>query len=134
MPVDPRELVPPDSYNYLKSRGLDPLILIDARIVKIYATLKNKFPKIYCNNWHRGGNFAQSGYRNDGSGAPVSQHRFGRAIDIHGIDPRILYNHLLKWRLLSYREITAIESLQDTPSWVHIDVRYSPAGFQIVRG
>jgi hypothetical protein len=132
--VDARELVPPDSFKYCKSRGLNPLILLDQRIIKIYATIKSKFPKAICNNWHLGGKYSQSGYRNDGSGAPVSQHRFGRALDIHGVDPRVLYNHLLKWRLLSYRDITAIESLSDTPSWVHIDVRYSPSGFQIVRG
>lgn len=132
--MDARELVPPDSYQYCKSKGLDPLILLDSRIVKIYATIKNKFPRAYVNNWHLGGKFSQSGYRNDGSGAPVSQHRFGRAIDIHGVDPRVLYNHLLKWRLVWYRDITAIESLADTPSWVHIDVRRAPNGFQIVRG
>jgi hypothetical protein len=132
--MDARELVPPDSYQYCNSKGLDPLILIDSRLVSVYKTIKKYFPQAYVNNWHKGGKLQQSGYRNDGSGAPVSQHRFGRAIDIHGVTPIVLYNHIRKWRLIHYRAITAIEALQDTPSWLHIDVRYSQAGFQIVRG
>jgi hypothetical protein len=131
--IDSTELVPPDSYDYCKSKGLNPLILIDARLVKIYGILKGKFPKIYCNNWNVGGAYKQSGYRNDGSGAPVSQHRFGRALDLHGVDPSILYKHILNNRKLFYKDITAIESLEDTKGWVHIDVRYATE-FTIVRG
>ena len=132
--IDSRELVPPDSYKHCKDRGLDPLILIDSSLVSVYKTIKKYFPGAYVNNWHKGGKFQQSGYRNDGSGAAVSQHRFGRAIDIHGVAPAILYNHIRKWRLIHYRAITAIEDLRDTPGWLHVDVRYNPDGFSIVRG
>jgi hypothetical protein len=132
--IDSRELVPPDSYEYCKSRELNPLILIDSRLVRIYGILKTKFSKIYCNNWHVGGDYKQSGYRNDGSGAIISQHRFGRALDLHGVEPHVLYKHILNSRKIFYKDIKAVESLEDTKGWVHIDVRYSLTEFTIVRG
>lgn len=131
--MDVRELVPKSAYTYCKQMGFDPLILIDSRIINIYSTLKKVFPAIYVNNWHNGGEFDQSGYRNDlNVGSKLSQHRFGRAIDIHGIDPKKLYDYITKNRTLLFKSVTAIEKLSDTPGWLHLDVRAGE--FKIVNG
>jgi hypothetical protein len=131
--MDSRELLPKTSYKYCVASGIDPLILIDSRIISIYTALKKVFPSIYVNNWHVGGKFDQSGYRNDpNTGSRLSQHRFGRAIDIHGVDHKKLYDYIVKNRTLLFKHVTAIEDLKDTPSWLHIDVRFGD--FKIVNG
>ena len=131
--MDSRELVPKSAYLYCKQRGHDPMVLIDSRIISIYTALKKVFPSIHVNNWHIGGQFDQSGYRNDPNiGSKLSQHRFGRAIDIHGVDHKKLYDYIIKNRTLLFKHVTAIEELKDTPGWLHIDVRFGE--FKIVNG
>ena len=79
-----QELIPPDLY---KDRGDVALIAMDDRILITIDRLREHFSlPITINNWHDirvAKPFTQRGYRNDtGVGAPLSQHRFGRAVDM----------------------------------------------------
>ena len=82
------------------------------------------------NDKYRGGTFNFSGYRPCSTkiGASESQHRHGRAFDpkAKGMTPQQIHKiirdnqeELMGWGL------TTIEDLRDTPTWTHIDTRYT---------
>ncbi|MEM5810156.1 MAG: D-Ala-D-Ala carboxypeptidase family metallohydrolase [Candidatus Aenigmatarchaeota archaeon] len=83
---------------------------------------------VIVNNWKTGGQYQYSGFRprNCETGAEYSQHRFGRAFDIKitGMTSQEIYKKILENKehpLL--KNITAIEDISLTPTWVHIDCR-----------
>jgi hypothetical protein len=78
------------------------------------------------NNWHLGGAFSESGFRDPGSqtGARLSQHKRGAAFDTKYRDapPREVFDYLLA-HADEFPLITVVEDIAATPSWVHFDVR-----------
>lgn len=61
-------------------------------------------------------------------GGSLSQHRFGRAIDlkISGLTPQEIYAHILKNpKVFMDLGLTTIEDIRDTPTWNHLDIRYT---------
>ena len=59
-------------------------------------------------------------------GAKLSQHRYGRAIDIQvaGMDPQEVYDYILKHAdVFRAVGLTTMEDVRDTPTWNHLDVR-----------
>ena len=135
-----QEFVPPLVYTTLIKRGLDPIfLLMDNRIIEAYKRLKTKFPDLYVNNWHHdNGTLSQCGFRDSVStGAVFSQHRYGRALDLHTTVTELaaVREEILKnWK--DYPEITTMEDPQDTPGWIHIDCRFQldSSKIHIVRG
>ena len=83
------------------------------------------------NDWHMSGPFQYRGFRPPEytEGAKMSQHRFGRAIDIsvNGMFSDELANLIIERRLAAWPYITAIENPEHTPTWVHVDCRNSTA-------
>lgn len=131
---DLRELVPPDVY---MDRGPAAWELLDPRALIVLDALREKFGPCVVNDWHLGGGFKESGFRNPvtGTGARLSQHKFGRAFDckFKNAKPREVFDHLLEhadeWPLL-----TVLEDVEHTWSWVHIDVRAADwQGIRVVK-
>jgi len=81
------------------------------------------------NDWAFGGGYQFSGLRpfDCKTGAKMSQHRFGNAIDIkvEGWDAEDLRNLIREnWKFLHDKfGLTTME--KDTPTWLHVDFRYT---------
>lgn len=121
-----KELVPPDVYSI---RGEASSQLMDIRIVNVAQYIRDKIGKpIIINNWSSGGQYKESGLRNflTSTGAKFSQHKFGRALDLKvvGMDAEDVRNWIRSnWNELKAIGLTTIE--KDTPTWIHIDCRYT---------
>jgi len=113
---------------------------IDSRIISLAQFTRDFFGKsITINNWWDEGDAIQtalpderqySGFREPSCtvGASVSQHRFGRAIDIKvaGLTPQEVYHAILaaQDKFLA-AGLTTLEDIRDTPTWNHLDIRYT---------
>lgn len=122
---DLQELVPPEIfsiYSYNSIWFLDPVMV--ALVEQLRVDLNTP---ITINNWHTGGKYKNSGYRSPDclEGAKYSQHKFGRACDIRvkGMTPEQVRQYLRDNYHLYEDGLTTIE--KDTPTWVHIDCRYT---------
>jgi hypothetical protein len=119
------EFVPPSIFHRYGSKAI---WFIDPKMVDIAQSLRYEFDVPgTINNWHSGGQLMNRGYRTPGAevGAYLSQHKKGCAIDIsfEGISPDEVYDYVrLFWRALG---VTAIEDTTYTPSWVHLDIRWT---------
>ena len=120
-----QELVPRDLYN--KHNGSEKLwLLFDMYLLQEADRLRKRYGACYVNNWHNGGNLQQCGFRNDlGTGAEFSQHRFGRALDLHfvKVTAEEVRQELIKDCQQGRNEI--IKGIELGVSWLHIDVRNS---------
>lgn len=107
---------------------------IDPKLIEIAEFIRERFGwPVTINNWHLDGPYQYSGFRSPSCtiGAKLSQHRFGRAIDIKlmgrsnsGAD--ILREDILNHKdLYMKRGLTTIESGEFAPTWCHIDTRYT---------
>lgn len=128
MIVDLRDYVPGQIY---KSYGSRSSIFIDPKVIIIHRVLEEKFGKRpIINNYHLGGTLSERGFRlpTSTTGAPLSQHRFGRAIDITipGIIATIAYDEIMSnSKFLIDVGCTTIEDIAYTKSgnWIHLDCR-----------
>ena len=123
------EFVCPEIYS---ARGGQSIHLLDMRIIMAVQYLREQIGKpIKINDWWSGGHYHESGLREftTKTGARLSQHKFGRAVDIKvsGMTPREVYEVVMQNEeyLIEHQLITTIESLASTPSWLHIDCRYT---------
>ncbi len=93
---------------------------MDKRIITIADYLRESLKTpITINNWHIGGQRNESGLRawNTTTGAAWSQHKYGRAADLHfeGLKPEDVRNYIRKnFAVLSAMGLTTIE--KDTPT------------------
>jgi hypothetical protein len=123
------ELVPPEIYS---QRGEKSIALLDMRIVNGLQHLRELANVPFTiNNWINKGIFDERGLRlpNTRTGAKWSQHKYGRAIDIdpQGMSIAGLFG-ILKANEKYFIErqwITAIENIEYTRTWLHIDCRYT---------
>ncbi len=126
----PQEFLPRGLYTI---RGPAALIVMDARILWTLDALRDYFGvPITSNNWHTGGPYTQRGFRDDaGTGAPLSQHRFGRAddFDIRGVTAEE-FRQLAKSGKLA-KELQYITRIEEGTTWCHIDCASIP-GTEIV--
>lgn len=127
------ELVPPEIY---ESRGERAWELLDVRILMSLQTLRDRVGRIVVNDWWWGGRFKESGLRSftTATGAALSQHRFGRAIDAKPADvtPREAADYVLA-HPDDFPYLTTIENPEATPTWLHMDCRnHGQAGIWIV--
>lgn len=81
---------------------------------------------IKINDWNNAGQYHYSGYRpkNCLIGARLSGHKQGYCFDIkvQGMKPLDVYEYILTHQAM-FPEITEIEDINSTPSWVHISCR-----------
>jgi len=127
---DPREFVPPSIYNQFGAEK--SWWFVDMRLPLICKQIKDDFggAAVIINNWHFGGVSQNSGYRTPTStvGASLSQHRRGCAADVKvkGYTAKQVYDLILankdKYMALG---LTTLEDIADTPTWTHLDTRYT---------
>lgn len=125
---DLREFV---SHAQWQAYGEGVIKFIDPRIVDGMTFLRQWFDApIIINNWHTGGRFQERGLRalNTTTGARMSQHKFGRAVDfnVQGLTAHDVYVRIIDgWdKVRLFTEFTTIEDVADTPTWTHIDCRW----------
>jgi len=104
-----------------------PIWFINPKIITIAQAIRDRFGKpVIINNWFDMGKYYHSGLRpfDCETGAALSQHKFGRAIDVKVIGIDALEVQLdIKRNWLYYKDsgLTTIEDA--TPSWTHMDCR-----------
>jgi hypothetical protein len=132
------EFIAPEIYSVRGARSVE---LLDMRIVLACQFIREGIGKsIIVNNWIRGGQYRESGLRSatTRTGAKWSQHKYGRAADIKvaGMSPDEVYLWLKghEQTMVERQWITTIEDTNHTPTWLHIDCRYTGADkFRIVK-
>lgn len=120
----PQELVPPEIYSTYGDTN--SYWFIDSRVLWTLDAMREYFgAPITVNNWLWGGNLTMRGFRpfDSQTGSPLSQHRFGRAVDfdVKGFSAdkvRRTIRESPSETAFSY--ITAIE---EDVSWCHVDCR-----------
>jgi hypothetical protein len=126
-----QEFVPKEVYDVF---GLKSAWFIDIRIVYICQFLRDYICKqLTVNDWYFGGNYNNSGFRKSDTtiGAVMSQHKYGRAVDIkiEGLTPQeIEFTVVNQWIELRRLGLSTMEKIDKTPTWVHLDVRYTGMG------
>lgn len=120
------ELVPPLELDRYDARLWH---VFDERILRGADLLRDEFGPMLVNDWHSGGSKRYRGYRPAGCdiGAALSQHRFGRALDLiplrcpaETIRQAILDEPDMVRDQLGNYMVTAMET---GVSWLHIDCR-----------
>ena len=104
---------------------------IDKKIVTIAEFFRNRYGKsITINDWFWGGKRNEAGLRywNTGTGASMSQHKFGRADDLKWLKDSMNMNEIRQdikdWESEFLEAgVTTIE--EGTDSWIHADTRYT---------
>jgi len=119
------ELVPKPFYEIHADKALNIWFVFDYRLLWTIDQLREKWGPLVANTWLWGGSSHYRGYRPADStvGAALSQHKFGRAVDLIPIaEPveDIRKDIIDKPYHPSYQHITCIE---EDVSWLHIDVR-----------
>lgn len=121
----PFEYLPPDIYNKYGNAGI---IVMDPRILWTLDHLRKSTGKqITVNTWKAGGNLSQRGFRTDPStGAPLSQHRFGRAtdFDISDIPAEEFREEVKKGKFEN--ELSYITRIENNTNWIHLDCAAVP--------
>jgi len=120
---DLQELVSPEIF---EARGQRAWELLDTYLLVTLDQLREWFGPLTINDWQWGGKFKYSGLRpfTGGVGAEYSQHRFGRAADPKpkNVTPQEMHAAVLA-NPERVPHLRAMEAINATPSWVHVDVR-----------
>jgi hypothetical protein len=130
------EFVDPGTY---KRYGEKSIWFIDPKVINIAQLLRDLTgSSVTINNWKVGGSYSLSGLRPFKSiGAKMSQHKFGRGIDvkIKGWTPEDIHE-LIKdnWVLFKKEGLTVIEDVSLTPSWTHLDCRFTGLDYLLIVG
>jgi hypothetical protein len=128
------EVVPKAVYN---EWGDNAKWFIDIRVVQVAQTISDNInpgshEPVIINGVFNGVIFDESGLRNPltETGASMSQHKFGRALDLKfkNYSPDQVRSWIrAHWNELKELGLTTIE--KDTPTWTHIDTRYTGLDF-----
>jgi hypothetical protein len=129
-----QEFIPPDIY---AERGEKSIELLDDRIISLAQFFRDRYGSVTINNWNSGGQYKESGLRSalTTTGAKWSQHKRGAAVDLKfsTTTPQKVYADVLKNQKLFFEKgLRVMENIAATPSWLHIDVRYTGKINQIV--
>lgn len=117
---EPYEFVPESIYeNY----GEKSLWFIDDRMLITADQLREKYGKMIINNWYWDGQFDSRGFRppGDPEGADLSQHRFGRALDIDFKEEDV--DKVRQDILNNKGQYPFVHAVELDVSWLHIDCR-----------
>ena len=123
------EFIDPDTF---KKYGESSIWFIDVRIVTLAQFIRERIGKpCTVNNWHSGGSYRYSGFRPPKCtvGASLSQHRFGRGIDlkVSGMEsngaPELRQDIENNYSIYRKVGLTTIEDGAYAPTWCHIDIR-----------
>ena len=125
-----RELVPPSMLKYSEDKLW---LLFDDRLLRAIDDIRDIYGSIYINSTSLG--LSQCGFRTSSStGAELSQHRYGRAADIHIAD--IEHKGLSKDDKAKAYDAVRKELMEDVRfdclnfedgiTWLHIDIGNRP--------
>ena len=95
----------------------------DDRVLRASDIIRDLYGPMEVNNWYGGGIRQYSGYRPTDceEGADFSQHKFGRAVDLHLVlRPEKVIE--IRYRII-HKEICAglITRIEENVPWLHID-------------
>jgi len=122
-----QEFVPKSIY---EKYGENSIWFVDPRIIAFCQWLRDYIQEsVTINNWHREGKYNESCFRvpDTTTGAKLSQHRFGRAVDIkvEGHLPETI-REIIRLNFKELRAKYGVSTIEkDTPTWVHVDCRYT---------
>ena len=117
------ELVNKEFFN---TYGEKAWLVFDNRILRLADALRDIYGPCTINNWLWDGDLQYCGFReNDSIGAELSQHKFGRALDLHfhNITAEEVRKDILAKKFELWEDIKGMEK---DVSWLHIDVRNEP--------
>ena len=123
-----QEFVPPEIY---KQFGDHAWQFIDPRLIVLADFVRDFFSKpVTINNWDSGGTLTMRGFRTPDTsvGGTLSQHKFGRAIDINinDLTPVQIYSIISESSAKFMKAgLTTMENINFTTSWNHLDIRYT---------
>lgn len=108
--------------------GKKSIWFLDYALIRDLDSLRALVGPLVINNWHLDGLYRESGLRSADTmvGARYSQHKRGHAFDLKPLKMSIteLFNHIMAHRKL-YPNIRAIEDPKKTPTWLHVDSRWT---------
>jgi len=120
----PFELLPRELFCRTKKPDGLLSVLFDDRILKAADRLRDQYGPMQANDWFWGGPNQFRGFRpfDCPVGAKLSQHKFGRAIDLLPLDAPVddIRSDLIEHPAIAGGLVTCIEA--DVP-WLHIDCR-----------
>lgn len=128
------ELLPQDFYiNYKNNNNI--WFCFDGRILETVDRLRARYGRLIANDWYWGGQNQYRGWRpfNCEVGAKLSQHKFGRAIDL--IPKEITVDEIrndIKKNYESDDTFRYITCIEDGVGWLHVDCRYYKYGLLII--
>ena len=102
---------------------------MDKQIILFSQYMRDRFGPVTVNDWSWGGHYDSRGYRtpDDPDGTKFSQHRFGRAVDLVFKDA--YPDNVRKYIQDNFPALNrsfGITTIEDkTPSWVHVDKRWT---------
>ena len=121
------EVLPKDFFQANISKYGDRLwgIIFDRDLLKAMDILRNQCGQMTVNTWLWGGNSQYRGYRPHDCtiGAKLSQHRFGRGVDLIPKDMTADDVRKKLYDLPFEMAGSLVTALEEGISWVHIDVR-----------
>lgn len=119
------ELVDPHIYQARGARAWE-LLRPDALIS--LDLLRMRFGPLIVNDWHGGGRYSESGLRrfDTDTGAKWSMHKYGAAFDCKfvQVSSQEVHAYVLA-NADEFPQITVLEDIAATPTWLHFDVRIS---------
>lgn len=120
-----QELLPMAFFKEYESYGERLWYLFDDRVLWTADQLREIYGGMIVNTWHKGGKIQFRGWRpwDCKTGALMSQHKFGRALDLMPMKPtaKIIRRDILADPTRpEFKYITCIE---EGTSWLHFDVR-----------
>ena len=122
-----KELVPKTLYDKYKSRGDNFLfqVVFDERLLRLIDVIRNEFGSMTICDWSWGGASNYRGFRPPDCdiGAVLSQHRFGRAVDMI---PKNISSGDMRKKILedeNSEKWKVIGGLEMDITWFHVDVR-----------
>ena len=122
---EPYEVVPESVYDIYRQQSHKIWTMFDDRLLITMDNIRKRYGKMVMNTYHWGGANQERGWRHEGTptGAPLSQHKYGRAGDLIPIEcsANSIRNDMLNDPLHpDFIHITCIE--MGIP-WLHIDTR-----------
>lgn len=119
------ELVPPHMVQQASRAPEQLFILFDVYALQTLEALRHRYGPVTINNWHMGGSRSLSGWRpfDCSTGAPLSQHKFGRAFDclFRDATPKeVRYDIINRQDDAAFAHINRIEAFEGM-NWFHFD-------------
>jgi uncharacterized protein YcbK (DUF882 family) len=106
---------------------------VDDRLIDLAQFIRDRYKKpVIINTWHYSieGAYQYRGHRpmNCKIGAKRSQHKYGRAFDFTVDMPltEVFSDIILNKEKFMKKGLTAIESIEKSRTWIHVDVRHIP--------